>query len=63
MDDTESFKREMIVGTALDIQAYIYNKYGVEVEEYEISEFINFNLGFLFNGVEELTEDEDEQIS
>lgn len=44
-----TLKKEYIMTTAKDIIEHIDNKYGVEVEIYDVAELINLNIGFLFD--------------
>ena len=50
------FKAGLIKDTSIDIVNYIDDTYGIEVDLYAIMEFINIDMGFLFDVVEERNE-------
>lgn len=50
-------KKALILNASRDIIEYLDEKYGIEVDIYDIADFINLNLGFVFQKIKEL-EDE-----
>lgn len=45
-------KRELILNASEDIKGYLDDKFCIDVDELDIAELINLNLGFVFNVVE-----------
>jgi uncharacterized protein (DUF2164 family) len=57
-----TYKKEVIIATAIDIRDYLLREKGVEVDEFDIAELINFNMGlYISNNVEDDTIDELEE--
>jgi hypothetical protein len=52
------FKNSIILETSKEIADFINKKYGIAEEELyiEVAEFVNTNMSFLFDTVEELAE-------
>ena len=46
-------KRELILNASEDIVTFLNEKYGIDVDYCDIAEFINTNLGFVFNALDE----------
>jgi hypothetical protein len=40
-----NFKRELILSTSADIQKFVLDRHGVELDELDIAELINYGLG------------------
>lgn len=51
-----SLKNEMILDTSKEISQFIEDNHGICVDYCDIAYFINQNIGFIFNAIEELEE-------
>ena len=54
--DNKELKRELILNASEDIKKFIFDTTGEEVDELDIAELINTNLGFIFNVISEITD-------
>lgn len=46
-------KKELILSASDDIKNYLDKKFCIDVDEYDIAELININLGWIFGVVED----------